>query len=558
MRGGQRWSAPAVRSVWPPMLTPDSLRTQRPNNLSRWASSVPKPVRGRSNHVRSVQSRELIKRIRPQSLQHDQGLHEDQQIIIPDSLAETLRAHRKANKEAVLIRKRNTVGGNHVPVPPRQIENEALHLDLDRDEKQDYGKRPEYEGKSRGLSLDWDIIGDVARYLGDPWMRSLDDQGISRESAVERLSKEIRAADAFFTPTAKEVAAAKRAVKDIESFVTTGDEGIGLDLIGSRASGLAMPLSDLDLNLLLHERPERSNENASLEALRALHKRMRFGKLKNQHPAIQTIYFAAKARVPIIVGLHGPTGLEFQIQSASTGYGSLETARCMAAEYPTLTALFKVIKQMLKMRSLADGSQGGLTSYPLLIMIAVSLKQNAAQTDPYDVGSHLLHFLELYSKLDFYSTGITHAPSRHLGTSPKDATAASFFADEQTALSTIALVTQDPVGAVPMLFDPRHKLRLIHGRQDNFMMTLHDPANPYNDLGRSAYLIKHIQATFLNVYSELKECMSSWDRQIRAEGQAPAKPPSLLRPLVHGDYSMYNLERKRLISWLGEQKTISP
>lgn len=495
----------------------------------------------------------------PKSLQRDQNLHEDQQIIIPDSLAETLRAHRKANQESVLIRKRNTIGGNHVPVSPRQVKNEALHLGLDRDEKQDCGKRPEYEGKSRGLSLDWDIIGDVARYLGEPWMKSLDDQGISRESAVERLSKEIRAADAFFTPTAREVAAAKRAVKDIESFVTTGDESIArLDLIGSRASGLAMPLSDLDLNLLPYDTLERSNENASSEALRALHKRMRFGKPKNQHPDIQTMYFAAKARVPIIVGLHGPTGLEFQIQSASTGYGSLETIRCMAAEYPTLTALFKVVKQMLKMRSLADGSHGGLTSYPLLIMIAVSLKQNAAQTDPYDVGSHLLHFLELYSKLDFYSTGITHAPSRHLRTSTTDATAASFFADEQTALSTIGLVTQDPVGAVPMLFDSGHKLRLIHGRQDNFMMTLHDPANPYNDLGRSAYLIKHIQATFLNVYSELKECMSSWDRQIRAEGQAPAKPPSLLRPLIQGDYSMYNLERKRLSSWLGEQKTTSP
>jgi len=545
----------AVRPIWAPILTSNSLRKQSLENLSRWASSVPRPLRSRAN-VKSVRDSPGIKRIRPESLQRDQNSHQDQQIIIPDSLEETLRAHRKANKESILIRRRNTFGGNHIPASSRRVENEALHLDLDRDEKQAGGKRPDYQGEVRGLSLDWDIIGSIARSLSQPWMRSLDEQGISRESALERLSKEIRYADAFFTPTAKEVAAAKRAVIDIESFVTAGYSAIAkLDLIGSRASGLAMPLSDLDLNLLLYD--TRADENASLEALNELAKRMRFGKQKNNYPSIQTLYFAAKARVPIIVGLHAPTGLEFQIQSASTGYGSLETVRCMAAEYPTLTALFKVIKQMLKMRSLADGSRGGLTSYPLLIMIAVSIKLNAAHTDPYDFGSQLLHFLELYSKLDFYSTGITHAPSRHLSASPPDGTAASLFADDQTALHSINLVTQDPVGAVPVMFDPRQKLRLIHGRQDNFMMTLHDPANPYNDLGRSAYLIKHIQATFMSVYSELKECMSSWDREIRAEGQASAKPPSLLKPLIQGDYSMYNLERTRLSSWLDSQKTIS-
>ena len=268
----------------------------------------------------------------------------------------------------------------------------------------------------------------------------------------------------------------------------------------------------------------------------------------NREPVVTISYFAAKARVPIVVGHHVSTGLEFQIQSASSGYGSLETVKCLAAEYPTLTALFRIIKQTLKMRGLDIGMNGGLTSYPLLIMIAVSLKQNATHTDPHDIGSHLLQFLDFYSKIDFHTTGITHVPSRHVATSARQDTAAAAFADEPTALRSIALVTQDPVGAIPRLFSTGPKLALVHNGRKDFMMELHDPANPYNDLGRSATSIKEIQATFTDIYNKLKKTMSRWDQQIRAEGQAPSIPPSLLEPLIKGDYSMYNLERKRLSS----------
>lgn len=566
MQRAQRCSALAVPSSWSSRSY--SLPTQTRNHLSRWASSVPSfnleysDVKGKQGTERR-RNPTFVNRLRLESLQDGLDLHGNKQIIIPDSLAETLRAHREANRDSIIIRKRKSSGAGNVPSSHFKVPNEALRLELDRDTKQkgsrnvNRRRQEEYQGQIRGLAMDWEIIGDIARYMAHPWMRSLYEQGETRDLAVERLSKEIRAADAFFTPTAKEVTAAARAVKDIESAVTTASPLFAkLDLIGSRASGLATPLSDLDLNLLANHRPGRSSENSSTDTLSVLFRTMKFGKKKVENPTIETSYFAANARVPIIVGLHGPSGLEFQIQSASSGYGTLETVKCLAAEYPTLTPLFKILKQTLKMRGLADGARGGLTSYPLLIMIAVSLKQNAARSDPYDVATHLLQFLEFYSELDFYNTGITHTPSNHLKLPATNVTAASQFADEETALATISLVTQDPVGAIPMLFDTKHKMTMIHRPKNNFMMTLHDPANPYNDLGRSAYWIKHIQATFMDIHSKLKELMFKWDACIRAEGQTTKTPPSLLSPLIRGDYSMYNLERTRLSSWLDDK--ISP
>ena len=573
MRRSQRWTALAFRPTWAPVVEPGLLQKQNLRVLVRRASSVP-----RSNssepHVRGEKATIPTRRLKSEFSLNHQNLHDDQQIIIPDSLADTLRAHRKANEESILIRKRNTARDSTSPnkpyTKPYKLNSDAVHLDLDRDEKE-VSSHPDYEGKIRGLSFDWEVLNEIGRDLSQPWMKLLDsdDSTRVRDSAADRLSKEIRAVDALFTPSAKEVEAAKLAVKDIQSAVITTDTGdvssSKLDLIGSRASGLTTPLSDLDLNLVLGETLKPSSDNASFRALAELANRLKYGdnkqrgKKKHRNPAIQVSYFASKARVPIIVGLHAPTGLEFQIQCASTGYGSLETVKLLAAEYPTITALFKVIKQMLKMRGLADGSKGGLSSYPLLIMIAVALKQDVAQSNPYDIGSHLLHFLKFYSRLDFYKEGITHVPSKHLLILDSDATAESFFT-KQKALGSIDLITQDPVGAIPMLFNRRHTLHEIHRFDNSFKMTLHDPANPYNDLGRSAYQIKHVQATFLDLSVRLKERMSEWDRNIRAYGE-PTKhgvKPSLLSPLLRGDYSMYNLERNRLCSWIDEQKTKSP
>lgn len=473
-----------------------------------------------------------------------QSIHNDREIIDPLSLEKTLRAHQQANQESIIIRHARTNPfpnkKAHGPKSKTSVPTVGAHLDLEREDVQEgRGQWEDYTGSPRALSLDWEIVGSISRSLRVPWMKVLDERDGSQNLAATRLSEEMRAADVFFSPSQAEWEATNSAVKQLESFVLQVDRSyVKLDIIGSRASGLATPLSDLDLNLVVSENPEASLRNPHFGKLGSLFKVMKWGAGKKGQ--FNTAYFASRARVPIIVGTH-ISGLEFQIQSASSCYGSLEVVKHLCAEYPTVRALFKIIKQALKMRGLSDGHQGGLTSYPLINMIAVSLKRNAKSTDPFDYGLHLLQFLEYWSTIDLYKTGITHVPNSYFNHTGKDP-----FGDRDTAAKSIDLITQDPVGARPIEFDVRKDLAEIHEGQDNFMMTLHDPANPHNDLGRSAFAIKHIQSTFMDILSKLKKDMSAWDSRIRAESDAGKRPPSLLRSLIEGDYSLYNMERKRI------------
>lgn len=564
MQPAQRWGR-ALNSLSP------WRRAIRPctKQGARYVSSIPKdvPPRRSDSHTKEGPSSLVTKTVRHKykeevpryqkkapvklntlrpSNPRAQSLHNDREIVDPLSLEKTLQAHQRANQESIVIKhvQSNPESSAKIPAFKQKTPTptSAVHLALEREEVQEgKGQWEDYTGKPRPLSLDWEIIGGISRKLRVPWMQELDKRQASTDAAATRLTEEIRCADVFFSPSQKEWEATNQAVKQLESFILRVDPThIKLDVIGSRASGLATPLSDLDLNLVVSDKASESAHNDQVRILGKLFKTMRWGDgAKGQ---FNTAYFAGRARVPIIVGTH-ISGLEFQIQSASSCYGSLEVVKCLCAELPTMRALFKIIKQMLKMRGLCDGHHGGLTSYPLINMIAVSLKKHAIHADPFDYGQHLIQFLEYWSTIDLYKTGITHIP----GNSFTSSTGAAAFSDTETAAKSINLITQDPVGAKPIEFDVRKDLAEIHEGQDNFMMTLHDPANPQNDLGRSAYAIKHIQATFMEVLAQLKKDMERWDGKIRAgESHAPGQGSSLLRALIEGDYSLYNMERKRI------------
>lgn len=560
MQPAQRWSRASISlSSWPRVIRYCS------GQGTRHISSIPKNVQPRRSDSqaeegppslgrRAAQQRHKKKEppIRLNALRHEnqraQTLHNDRDIVDPLSLEKTLQAHQRANQESIVIKhvqsNPESSAESLAPQKKSSTPTSAIHLGLEREEIQEgKGQWEDYIGKPRPLSLDWEMIGGISRKLRVPWMQELDKRKSSTETAAVRLTEEIRCADVFFSPSQKEWEATKQAVKQLESFILRADPThVKLDVIGSRASGLATPLSDLDLNLVVSGKADEHVHNAQVSTLGKLFKTMKWGDgAKGQ---FNTAYFAARARVPIIVGTH-ISGLEFQIQSASSCYGSLEVVKCLCAEYPTMRALFKIIKQMLKMRGLCDGHLGGLTSYPLINMIAVSLKKNAIHADPFDYGQHLVQFLEYWSTIDLYKTGITHIPSNSL----TSITGASAFNDPETAAKSINLITQDPIGAKPIEFDVRKDLSEIHEGQDNFMMTLHDPANPQNDLGRSAYAIKHIQATFVEVLAQLKRDMEGWDAKVKAGGShSAANGPSMLRALIEGDYSLYNMERRRITS----------
>ena len=497
---------------------------------------------------------------------------DDKKVIDPTSLTNTLIAHRKANAAALPISKFMVNGPTLRPSKAKKGQNlnhardkwevhargkwevESRRLILARVE----GKGDDYEAEVHELTFDWKIHGEIVRYLRYPWLRGLDKLGSTpTESSRDRLHAEIMAADQLLAPTAEESEIAARVKRELEAAAIKNWNISKLDIIGSRATSFASPTSDLDLNIVLRlDSKLFSNPSVKDPSVTILHQLYRSLKNEALCPDLRLNFLAIGAKVPVISALHVPSQLEVQIQCADTGYGSMEVQKGLAAELPTLRPLFRILKHMLKMRGLSGSTLRAVTSYPLVIMIATALRTGGLDTVQTDAGTQLLHVLEFWGNFDTYAHGITHVPSPRFGIP-----SSNIFKDEQSALECIELITQDPVGAVPTPFSSRRKIPHLHASRaagaDDYRLTLHDPANPYNDLGFGNKYIKHCQVTFLDIYTKLKKCMSDWDAGIQSNTLSD-RPPAILAPMLEADYSLYNLSRKNLLIWHETPKDTTP
>jgi len=475
------------------------------------------------------------------------------------SLQETLEAHRDANR-SLLIRKHDGAG-KFIPLSQSLPEQHRLG---DSKQKRDQVHAPSRSvrlkrehifnrrGKSRtsdymatrpAVSRQWQAKTSVPKPLQWPWLyvSGLASQLQDGVAAVDRLGAEIRAFENYQSPTSEERAAADRVVEEIKALMQSVPKEYTVKLIGSRASGLAGPLSDIDLNLEpVSAQKFADHAPESSRVLKKLHTDLRKGRVD---PAFRTIlihFFIQGARVPIIDCTHKATALDFQIQSTTESLASLEYTKSYLAEFPTLRGLFKVVKQMLNMRGLCDGSQGGITSYPLLIMIVAALRFSEGKVGPSDIGGQLLYFLDMYATLDFYDTCISMVPLDLVAKRKRQSRRNS---------TSVGEVKDDPVDSPawqPYQNESWDKLFRVVG-DHHYKMVLQDPANLFNDLGKAAYFIKDIQATFAEARDALVAIMRQWDGE-RAEGgrDHPPSPRALLAPCVGGDYTLYQHARRDL------------
>ena len=182
-----------------------------------------------------------------------------------------------------------------------------------------------------------------------------------------------------------------------------------------------------------------------------------------------------------------------------------------AEDYPYLYELYFVLKAALEIRGLTDVFRGGLGSYPLLMMLVASIKLNPHPRN--DAAGALINFLEFYGSFDNTSKGISIDPPE------------LFDKAEITVMSA------------------KTKSKIEKGQTQSlppYMLTLRDPANPMNDLGRKTTGIKHIQATFRQLAMDLKQ---------REKSTAQA---TLLAPLV-GPFDVNHQEHRKIMHEFAEQ-----
>ncbi|KIY02519.1 uncharacterized protein Z520_00984 [Fonsecaea multimorphosa CBS 102226] len=475
------------------------------------------------------------------------------------SLHNTLHAHREANRASVVrktYKDRPSVRLHDADVrlPSREIKTPVPRKDASRFKRVELAPFKGFKGTSRDLDLLWrinDTESDPPVHYRLPWLLHLHDSVPSvYMSAADRLADEIRAFEKYTSPSKEEQRAADDALHDLEECVKEIAGDLHIDIIGSRATNLADPLSDLDVNISSSGQPGSLTKPAqvsSVTVLNKLYKNFRWppktANLFHFRP-IEVQLYLKQARVPILLCQHKASGLPIQIQSTPRTYDSREYVKASLKEYPSLRGLFKVIKQLLQMRGLTVGSSGGITSYPLFQMIVAALKFSEGRFHRADIGNQFLFFLDFYSDIDFSAHGISTEPLELFSKSV--VRARDHNEEPQKVIARSQTSDRDHSDPLPPTFQGPGRKRSRDGME--YLMTLQDPVNPKNDLGKSGFRINDVQETFIAIRATLKAAMAKWDKSLQTwqQSEQRTRARSLLEPCVGGDYRIYEHERDDL------------
>ncbi|KAL8909105.1 MAG: hypothetical protein Q9207_000439 [Kuettlingeria erythrocarpa] len=335
------------------------------------------------------------------------------------------------------------------------------------------------------------------------------------------------------TPSVDELQAVKKVTVQARQVIDSTVNDSCFKVIGSHSTGLAMPWSDIDVTITLPDIDEeaaahhksltgRKYQKLYYKTLRQL--RQSFA--KDPDFALDAEALIIHARVPILRVLHRRTGLEVQIQIHTGLHQQQQYTLAYLAEYPTLRPLYFVLRSCLQVRLLNKTYAGGLGSYSILIMIVNALKHASGRYDRHDVAQHLLHVLRFYARSDLYLNGFSVEPLRmfHKGKM------------SMTSEDCLERATDPVLRGIGAIASPKPSMP--------YLLCLQDPADPSNDLGKQAYAIKHIQATFGKARRTMIRAMGAWKRL--SKFSLEAKHLGLLDALVCADYKHFDANRKRI------------
>ena len=475
-------------------------------------------------------------------------------IVDPNSLRNTLEAHREANRASVIVKIAGKGFGRQKLVlsstEDQQVQPERNQARIGTwtwhykpapgsgKRKRKRLTRPE-QCTNEVFLAQWAPASGLRYMEKYPWMSHMNPRAqievAGRPAGIEQLSTEIDAFYDYSRPNAQEKKAAELALQEISATIREVDQDLQIDVVGSRATGLAMPTSDIDLNI------STSSTSGSTLLIKSRLSRV-FSHLlatSRKNGLFRSINTRFRPAVPLVTGRHASTHLEFQVQSTVDVFLSMQNTISFINEYATLPKLFLLLKQMLTMRGLCSGQAQGLTSYPLLVMIVAALKFSEGKLDRRDTAAHLLFFLDMYSDIDFNTTAISFSPLQyvvkrhpHSATLPDTRSAALTPDNHGMSKNEIESATQD--------IDARRRFATIKPDAE-FLMSLQDPADLRNDLGKAAWRIREVQTVFIRAREELKAGLKAWD-----DGEDSGKQEPLLAPCVGGDYRIFENARHHL------------
>ncbi|KAF2640254.1 Nucleotidyltransferase [Massarina eburnea CBS 473.64] len=339
-----------------------------------------------------------------------------------------------------------------------------------------------------------------------PWVVPLTEE--TQNDALGRLALEIEKFHEYAKPSRTEALARRHLIEQVRGHAREVLPDHVLEVFGSERTGIALATSDIDLRLKSRDvqtdttpgvPPSLARRKELLDALYSLHRK------KFQNSRAYILATLRHARYPLISMQDRVSGLDIQIVLSNDTSHSRDLMHRYMQEFPYLRSTYSVVRTIFESRGLADVFRGGFGSYSIFMMLVAALRHKPKGRK--DAAGALLSFLDFWGHFDYTAHGVSIDPPE-------------FF--DKAANPVIPEKTKQQIreGSIKPL--------------PPFMLSLRDPADETNDLGRKGVCINHVAVTLQNLYRKLRVDLRNNTRH------------SLILPLVGDVYSL-NLNRRGIV-----------
>ncbi|KAJ5553170.1 hypothetical protein N7494_002548 [Penicillium frequentans] len=350
----------------------------------------------------------------------------------------------------------------NAPKGPRGMEIKGAATKRARDEDQPKGYSPKIGKPQRRYNSDASILSDWRPLPGQnpaPWMADVH----PNLNPAARLHNEIVAFYSWVRPHMYEQYVREDLISRLETAFQNRYGNIQLRPFGSFASGLYLPVADIDLVLLSTQFLDRGNKfygvrKGQIYAFSAFVRDLNIA----VPGSIETI---AHARVPILKFIDRLTGLRVDLSfDNDSGILANRTFQGWKEQFPAMPLIVSVIKQFLLLRGLNEVATGGLGGFSITCLVA-SLLQHMPKEDQQNVGHVLLEFFNFYgNRFKYRDVGIRMEPpeftNKYFGSRDR-----LYIEDPNNSTNDISGGTRE-IGLIFRAFADAH--RALKGRLDSF------------------------------------------------------------------------------------------
>jgi len=356
---------------------------------------------------------------------------------------------------------------NMQKVAMKRAENERIDL-LEQNQKRELSEKQPLTGDTNvGLGI---AAAAAAENVDDPlWSPKGTTQRLrDLKSPLVRLHGEIVDFCRFLEPTEEEEKERIAAFERVKTAVLTIWPSARFEMHGSFATKMYLPSSDIDACVL------DSGAKSPVMCLKAL---ALYLARRGEATKIQLI---TTAKVPIVKFEETKSKVQFDISfDVANGPASAEIVKKNTRRFPALRPLTTVLKCFLAQRGLNEVYSGGIGSYALLCMImtflqlreSIEASEWAGERGREDasegcLGTLLIDFFELYGR---------KLNAEEIGISCGDKTGSNRFF----------------IKSEKNFYDERRP----------FLLSIQDPQDSENDLGRNSYAWRSVKAAFEHAFT---------------------------------------------------------